>query len=418
MSDDILIRCENVGKKFCRDLKKSLWYGVTDSISELFGNRRTRRTTSESTRERRVTTNDFAGLRDGEFWANKDISFELKRGECLALIGRNGAGKTTLLKMLSGLVKPDAGRIELHGQVRGMIALGAGFNPILTGRENIYVNGAILGLSKRQIEDQIEKITIFSELSASIDSPVRTYSSGMQVRLGYATAVSLIQPDILLLDEVLAVGDVGFTIKCLNSMRNIANRCAVVFVTHTMQYVSAFCTHALLMEQGRAVKFSTDTGVVMDRYLQGFSQEQTKTGIGGADIHSLSLTSPGAGDECDPNLAVPHGARVFVHLTVSTSRAATIRIAIRSQNLIPIMASKVEDRINQHIILEPGSHRVCVDLGPMDLNAGIYPVAVSLESKDTREILTRVDGAASIRVCKDIIEWGLISRPFYLAEGE
>src|SRR5210317_2241023 len=178
---DVLIKVENVSKKFCRDLKKSLWYGVKDIAGELSG-----RGTSRN------------ALRPGEFWSVKDISFELKRGECLGLIGANGAGKSTLLKMLNGLIKPDQGRISMRGRVGALIELGAGFNPILTGRENIYVNGAVLGFTKEEISRKFDEIVEFAELDEFINTPVQNYSSGMKVRFGFAVAAQM-EPDILLI---------------------------------------------------------------------------------------------------------------------------------------------------------------------------------------------------------------------------
>ena len=164
--DDVLVRVEGVGKKFCRDLKKSLWYGMKDIAAEMLP--------GERDLER------HANLRPDEFWAVDDVSFELRRGECLGLIGRNGAGKTTLLKMLNGLIKPDKGRIEMRGRVGALIALGAGFNPILTGRENIYVNGSVLGLSQAETSSpKLEEIIEFAEMGEFIDTPVQNYSSGM-----------------------------------------------------------------------------------------------------------------------------------------------------------------------------------------------------------------------------------------------
>ena len=160
---DTLVRVSGVSKKFCLSLKKSLWYGLCDMGRELTGRRR----------------GEHGGLRTKEFWAVNNVSFELKRGECLGLIGRNGAGKTTLLKMLNGLIKPDAGRIEMRGRVGALIALGAGFNPILTGRENIYVNGSVLGLTKKEIGAKLDEIVDFAEIGDFIDTPVQNYSSGM-----------------------------------------------------------------------------------------------------------------------------------------------------------------------------------------------------------------------------------------------
>ena len=157
MDDAPLIKVEGVSKKFCLSLKKSLWYGLKDMGNELVGRRH----------------GGDGGLRPKEFWAVKDVGFELKRGDCLGLIGRNGAGKTTLLKMLNGLIKPDAGRIEMRGRVGALIALGAGFNPVLTGRENIYTNASVLGLSKKEIDAKIDEIIDFAEIGDFMDTPVQ-----------------------------------------------------------------------------------------------------------------------------------------------------------------------------------------------------------------------------------------------------
>jgi len=253
---DVLVRVEGVSKKFCRSLKKSLWYGVQDISGELLG-----RGSSET-------------LRSDEFWAVKDVSFELRRGECLGLIGRNGAGKTTLLRMLNGLIKPDQGRIEMNGRVGGLIALGAGFNPILTGRENIYVNGSILGLSKAEIDARLEEIIDFAEIGNFIEAPVQTYSSGMGVRLGFAVAAVLIQPDVLLLDEVLAVGDASFQTKCINVVkRKISDGAGVIFVSHNMHDVLRYCNLGLYLNKGRVLKY----GIIDDvsnLYLQDSNDDQ------------------------------------------------------------------------------------------------------------------------------------------------
>ena len=232
-SDDVLVKVENVSKKFCRSLKKSLWYGMKDLGSELIG--RSHRGNND--------------LRPDEFWAVKNVSFELKRGECLGLIGRNGAGKTTLLRMLNGLLKPDKGRIDMQGRVGALIALGAGFNPILTGRENIYVNASVLGLKKKEIDTRFDEIVEFAELEEFIDAPVQNYSSGMQVRLGFAIATAL-DPDILIIDEILAVGDMGFRAKCYDVIGRLSRRAAIIFVSHSMPIVSRICNRAILMNNG------------------------------------------------------------------------------------------------------------------------------------------------------------------------
>jgi|694.fasta_scaffold05326_16 lipopolysaccharide transport system ATP-binding protein len=234
---EVLVQVEGLSKKFCRDLRKSLWYGVQDVFSELlpFSNS--------------GVQDEGHGLRSGEFWAVRDVQFSLKRGECLGLIGHNGAGKTTLLRILNGLIKPDRGSAVMRGRVGALIALGAGFNPILSGRENIYVNASILGLSKKEIDAKLNDIIDFSEVGDFIDSPVQSYSSGMQVRLGFAIATAL-KPDILLLDEVLAVGDASFRHKCYGRINKIIKDCAVIMVSHDMGSIGAICSSVGFMEKG------------------------------------------------------------------------------------------------------------------------------------------------------------------------
>ncbi|HRZ50305.1 MAG TPA: ABC transporter ATP-binding protein, partial [Bacteroidales bacterium] len=178
---DTLITVDHISKKFCRSLKRSLWYGMQDIGNELMGRQRSDE------------------LRKNEFWAVNDVSFQLKRGGCLGLIGHNGAGKSTLLKMLNGLIKPDRGSITMQGRVGALIELGTGFNPILTGRENIYNNGAVLGFSRKEIDAKFGAIVEFSEIGEFIDTPVQNYSSGMKVRLGFSVATE-VDPEVLIID--------------------------------------------------------------------------------------------------------------------------------------------------------------------------------------------------------------------------
>ncbi|MEW5804415.1 MAG: ABC transporter ATP-binding protein [bacterium] len=230
---DVLVTVENVNKKFCRDLKRSLWYGVKDLAYELTG---------------RSKNNE--NLRKHEFWALKNINFEVKRGECLALIGPNGAGKSTLLKMLHGLIKPDAGKITIRGRVGALIELEAGFNPILTGRENIYVNGAILGFSKKELGKKINDIVSFAEVSDFIDAPIQSYSSGMRIRLGFSIAAHL-QPDILLIDEVLAVGDIGFKMKCFKHIMKLKDQgISIILVSHAIHQLSRVSDRVMVLHKG------------------------------------------------------------------------------------------------------------------------------------------------------------------------
>ena len=249
--NEVLVSVENLSKKFCKDLKTSLWYGVKDLASGLSGNRNERE------------------LRPKEFWAVKDISFELRRGECLGLIGHNGAGKSTLLKILNGLINPDAGKVTIKGRVGALIELGAGFNPILSGRENIYNNGAILGFTRKEIDAKVEEIIDFAEIREFIDMPVQNYSSGMKVRLGFAVAAQM-EPDVLIIDEVLAVGDLGFVAKCFKQIDTILPKTAIVFVSHSMPMVSRICTQVILMENGVSKFQGNDVAKGIDLYYTRF----------------------------------------------------------------------------------------------------------------------------------------------------
>ena len=270
---DVLIKVENLSKKFCLDLKSSLWYGLGDMFMELTG-------------KQGMHGN---GLRKKEFWAVNDINFEVKRGECLGLIGRNGAGKSTLLKMLNGLLKPDNGRIEMSGRVGALIELGAGFNPILTGRENIYINGAVLGFTKKEINRKFDAIVDFSEIGEFLDTPVQNYSSGMKVRLGFAVAINM-EPDVLLIDEVLAVGDVGFKIKCYNEIFKLSKNTAVIFVSHSMPQIGKVCTQGFVMKEGQKSFASENISEVIAEYYNSFEFEFTTViGSGRAKILEIVM---------------------------------------------------------------------------------------------------------------------------------
>ena len=242
---DVVISVKNVSKKFCRNLKYSLFYGLKDIASEVVG------------KSRHSST-----LRSQEFWALKDVSFTLRKGEALGLIGANGAGKSTLLRIISGLINPDTGSIKIRGRVAPLIALSAGFNPVLTGRENIYANMSILGLAKPEIERQFDAVVDFAELWDAIDAPVQTYSSGMSARLGFACAVH-IEPEILLVDEVLSVGDIRFRMKCHRRLAKLREKgTAFILVSHNSHSILNICDSSIYLEKGRLIASGTTEKVV------------------------------------------------------------------------------------------------------------------------------------------------------------
>src|ERR1035437_2271471 len=194
-----------------------------------------------------------SSLRDDEMWASRDISFEVKQGEVLGIIGRNGAGKSTLLKILSRVTAPTSGEVRVKGRIASLLEVGTGFHPELTGRENIFLNGAILGMTKMEIRAKLDEIVAFAEIEKFLDTPVKRYSSGMYVRLAFAVAAHL-EPEILIVDEVLAVGDAQFQKKCLGKMGEVAQGGrTVLFVSHNMVAVQSLCRRALLLGEGRLV---------------------------------------------------------------------------------------------------------------------------------------------------------------------
>jgi lipopolysaccharide transport system ATP-binding protein len=360
---EVLVRVEGVGKKFCRDLKRSLWFGVQDVVSELNPWSKSQRDSGED------------NLRAGEFWAVKDVSFELRRGECLGLIGHNGAGKTTLLRMLNGLIKPDRGEIQMRGRIGALIALGAGFNPILSGRENIYVNAAVLGLSKREIDSQIDEIIEFSEIGDFIDAPVQTYSSGMQVRLGFAVATTL-QPDVLLLDEVLAVGDASFRHKCYHRINKIIRNCAVIMVSHSMDSIGSISSSVGFMDHGKFQYFPKVT-----EGIQAYNNAMnTNNQAGGVDAGSVFEIYPPikTANVTIKTPVVEYGNpfEVCVQLEL-TEPMDDINLSFTASNQYeqPVMNWNL-NRSNQTVRLDAGKLEIRFGVEQLHLHDGVYRWAI------------------------------------------
>ncbi|MCZ7399973.1 MAG: ABC transporter ATP-binding protein [Candidatus Methanoperedens sp.] len=210
------------------------------------------------------------------FWALKDVSFEVEEGEVVGIIGRNGAGKSTLLKILSRITEPTEGRITMHGRVASLLEVGTGFHPELTGRENVYLNGSILGMTKREIDAKFDEIVKFAEIEKFLDTPVKRYSSGMYVRLAFAVAAHL-EPEILLVDEVLAVGDAAFQKKCLGKMKDVSSKegRTVLFVSHNMGAISNLCRTCILFEKGIVVEIG-ETAHVVSKYMMSVYDNSAK----------------------------------------------------------------------------------------------------------------------------------------------
>jgi lipopolysaccharide transport system ATP-binding protein len=329
------------------------------------------------------------------FWALDDVSFELKEGESLALVGANGAGKTTILKLLSNITKPTSGSIRTSGQLSALIELGAGFHPDLTGRENIYLNGAILGLSPRMVASRFDEIVAFSELERFIDTPVKRYSSGMTVRLGFAVA-SCIEPEILLVDEVLAVGDAAFQQKCMRRIRSLLNRgTSIIFVSHNLYLVQAICSRSLYLEKGK-VQYLGDTKEAIDLYEQALHRARAQRFEDGhrahdadesTDIEITSVEVLGAHGAYAETLLNHEPAQVRIHYNAYRPLGA-VHASVFIMRSDGTTCCMVRTKLaNVELMVDRGQGVVSVFLEPLQLVSGSYfAEAWFLNSNDSMAI--------------------------------
>jgi len=384
MSNEILINVENISKKFCRDLKRSLWYGMQDIAGELLG-----------------YYGRNAQLRPDEFWAVNDISFELKRGECLGLIGRNGAGKSTILKMLNGLIKPDKGHIKIKGRVGALIELGAGFNPILTGRENIYVNGAVLGLTKKEVDANITDIIDFAEIEEFIEMPVQNYSSGMKVRLGFAIATQM-EPNVLLIDEILAVGDIPFRMKCYRHILDLKEKgVAIIFVTHNMSDLSRVSDNVLVCSDG-GIKLFHDSNLAILEYQKLSNKQITqeknelvKTNSDNPRISSVKLLD----DRLQNKNQFHTGDNIHVDIEINSA------VQIKKTRLVVSLNSPlgklgtVSTPFNKfEFDIKPQTTIIRLKLLKIPLLIGFYHIDITLNGPAPGEFLSMVTQAAYFEI--------------------
>jgi lipopolysaccharide transport system ATP-binding protein len=384
-----LIEFENVSKKFCRSLKRSLLYGAQDVVSALLP-------WTESS-----AANQEA-LRKDEFWAVKDLSFTIRRGHCLGLIGHNGAGKSTVLKLLNGLIPPDHGRITTRGRVSALIDLNAGFNPILTGRENVYNQAALLGLTAAEVVEDFDKIIAFSEIGEFIDMPVQHYSSGMRVRLGFAIAVHT-RPDILIIDEVLAVGDVAFRYKSLNAIGELMKSTAVVFVSHAMPQIFRLCDEVIVMDHGIATYGGRDVARGVAMYMSLFKEGvPTITGSGEVQLSSFRASTDSTVTSTSEPLQLSYGAalelRAGLRASPGVSRA-NVQFLVWNAEMLPVLEVMANDLNGYGVSLSDRFDTDVVARVPnINLNAGKYSVTVIVMSDDNGRVLCRHDNAAFLEV--------------------
>ncbi len=377
MEGEVLIKVEGLSKTFCKDLKTSLKYGVSDIWTELIGRKKER-----------------TDLRAKEFWAVKDISFEVRRGECLGLIGHNGAGKSTLLKMLNGLINPDQGRIEMRGRIGALIELGAGFSPILTGRENIYNNAAVLGFSKKEVDAKMDEIIEFSEIGEFLDTPVQNYSSGMKVRLGFAIAAQM-EPDILIIDEVLAVGDLGFVLKCFKQIDQLLPNTAVIFVSHSMPMISRMCNEIILLDKGKVKFQGVDVAKGIDMYYARFSNNESNVVYTDG---SMALDRIVLNDDDSLNQVLDWKSdmklKLYFH-NLKLSKMPVVTVSIYDKEQRPVAIFKLISNI-----CDLNSNKFSVELTHrnLQLSKGLYSINVSSAKSASGEPYLRINNAMSFQM--------------------
>jgi len=373
---ELAVRIDGLGKKYRVRHQRAGYTALRDVIAEKVGNLFTRNaTTSNSTYE--------------DFWALKDVSFEIRRGEAIGVIGRNGAGKSTLLKILSQITEPSAGRIELDGRVASLLEVGTGFHPELTGRENIYLNGAILGMSRAEIRRKFDEIVAFAEVERFLDTPVKHFSSGMYVRLAFGVAAHL-ETEILIVDEVLAVGDVEFQKKCLGKMSEVAQGGrTVLFVSHNMGAIRRLTERCILLEKGR-VRADTSSQEAIDLYVK----ESGAGWANGTFVRPASrpadapffvervTTRPSLDEgpvstfDCDQPIVIcidynatrrVHGLYAYMTLT-------------RADGTVVYEGDSRDIRVNPFDSMGAGQSRLVVKIPPRILGPGTYQIYLSFSS--------------------------------------
>ncbi len=352
------------------------------------------------------------------FWALKSISFDVEQGEIVGIIGRNGAGKSTLLKILSRITEPTTGRVDLYGRVGSLLEVGTGFHPELSGRENIYLNGAILGMSHSEIERQFDEIVAFAEVERFLDTPVKRYSSGMYLRLAFAVAAHL-NPEILIVDEVLAVGDAQFQKKCLGKISEVSRQGrTVLFVSHNMDAVRKLCNRAILLERGK-IDMKGDTEVVLKKYLE--------TGVKAASTYQIQPPSdenpPGYAHQLEvedgegkPVMAIPVGRpwQIRVHFKINHRiEHFIVALGLMTSAGVPI---KTSWSIPQTIA--PGDYEAVFQEQTVWLEPGVYQVVLGLSSYERTFHYVEEAGALEIAEFSEGIQMvrvsntGVVLNPF------
>ena len=376
---DTAIRMEHVYKKF---RKGEVYSSLRDLLPALTG---------RAFRQSELNQSDKR-----EFWALQDLSFEVKAGECFGIIGHNGAGKSTALKILSRIMKPTKGQMIVNGRLSALIEVTAGFHQDLTGRENIFLNGTILGMTKREIQAKLDQIIDFSGLEEFIDTPVKRYSSGMYARLGFSVAAH-VDPDVLIVDEVLSVGDYAFQQKCIERMQEVLRGgAAVLFVSHNLKVVSEFCHRCLLLEKGRTV-MTGKAQEVIGAYLQKSFTRQTED----QDSGPVRISRARVRNEQGESMQFRSGERAWVDVEVTARRRCSrlsVTLYILDEQRMDVFDTSTDLLGSGEFDLDEGDTYRCTFEINLNLVEGTYYPSILIYRRDTQTIHTKWEPAATVYV--------------------
>jgi lipopolysaccharide transport system ATP-binding protein len=379
---DVAIVMEHVYKKF---RKGEIYNSLRDLVPALTGKMFRQQELNESDKR--------------EFWALQDLSFEVKAGECFGIIGHNGAGKSTALKILSRIMKPTKGRMVVNGRLSALIEVSAGFHQDLTGRENIFLNGTILGMTKREIQSKLDQIIAFSGIEEFIDTPVKRYSSGMFARLGFSVAAH-VDPDVLIVDEVLSVGDSAFQQKCIERMREVLRSgAAVLFVSHNLKVVSEFCHRCLLLEKGRTVTIGRPQEVI-STYLQKSSNRQA----GDASSGPVRISSVRVRDDEGECMRFKPGQKAWIDVEViAATRCSKVSVTLYmlDEKFTHVFDTSTERLGHETADLDQGDVYSCSFELQLNLAGGTFYPSVVLYRYDIQAVYDRWEPAATIYVSSE-----------------
>lgn len=409
---DIAIRIENLSKAYriglAEQRHETLMGAMTSFIKsplENFRNVRKLSRFNDVGSDIRTPTSDLSTSPSDVIWALRDVSFEVKHGEAIGIIGRNGAGKSTLLKILARITEPTSGRATIYGRVGSLLEVGTGFHPDLTGRENVYLNGTILGMKKREVDAKFDEIVEFSGVEKFIDTPVKRYSSGMRVRLAFAVAAHL-EPEILIVDEVLAVGDAEFQKKCLGKMEDVSKEGrTVLFVSHNMAAVSNLCGRGLVLTDGK-IAFKGNVNDAVQHYSQQVAASGQRDGHLEPHVLYLGPTVQSNDGDCtitrievldenrNPKPTVSTWDRVVFRLCYQSNRqinrgSVVLRLGGQDGSRLLLLSTQPDGTLP--LDLEPGEHAVDCEIEQFPLSAGRYIVGAGLALPNTAWLWWRSD---------------------------